>query len=99
MGKVEDMPVFKMPMLKTIVCAGALAGFAGLGACSEGSSEKAGEEMDSAIEKATLGEKKMGDGALEKAGEQVDKVTGAENSDPVDAIGDATDGDKSTKSN
>jgi hypothetical protein len=91
--------VFKMPMLKTIACAWALAGLAGLGACSEGSSENAGEKMDSAIEQATQGHENKGDGALEKAGEQVDKVTGAENKDAVDAIGDATDGDKDTKAN
>jgi hypothetical protein len=67
-------------------------GFAGLGGCSqEGSSEKAGENMDSAIEEATQGEVNRGDGALENAGEAIDQATGRENHDPADAIHDATD--------
>lgn len=83
-------------MFKIIMCATAMAGVVALGACSEGSSEKAGENVDSAIEKATLGHENKGDGAFEKAGEAIDNATGAHNDDPVDAIHDATDGDKST---
>ena len=85
-------------MLKFVVCAGALAGFAAMGACSEGSSEKAGEKIDSAIEKAQ-GEKDLKDGPFEKAGEQIDKATGAKDKDAADSLSDATDGDKSTKPN
>ena len=86
-------------MLKFVVCAGALAGFAAMGACSEGSSEKAGEKIDSTIEKATQGEKDLKDGPFEKAGEQIDKATGAKDKDAADSLSDATDGDKSTKPN
>lgn len=84
-------------MFRIMVCAGALAGFVAMGACSEGSSEKAGEKIDSAVEKATQGEKNLGDGPFEKAGEQIDKATGAKDKDAADALHDATDGDKSTK--
>jgi hypothetical protein len=69
-------------------------------ACSpEGSAEKTGENMDSAIEEATQGEKNMGDGALERAGESIDNATGKQeaNKDPADAVSDATDGDARTK--
>lgn len=58
-----------------------------LAACGPGdSAEKQGEKMDSAIEEATTG-----DGALENAGEAIDEVTGNENDDPVDAVGDAVE--------
>lgn len=76
----------------------AMLGFAGLGGCSqEGSSEKAGENMDSAIEEATQGEVDRGDGALENAGEAIDQATGRENDDPADAIHDATDDNPNTQ--
>ncbi len=78
--------------LNTLLAAVAVLGFSGLGACSqEGSSEKAGENMDSAIEEATQGEVNRGDGALENAGEAIDQATGRGNDDPADAIHDATD--------
>jgi hypothetical protein len=86
-------------MLKYVICAGALAGFVVTGACSQGSAEKGGEKIDAAIDKATTGHENKGDGAFEKAGEAVDKVTGQKDKDPIDAIHDATDGDKSTKPN
>ena len=67
-----------------------------LAAC-DGSAEKAGENMDSAIEEATQGEENLGDGALEQAGEGIDEAAGNEqNQDAADAISDATDGDAST---
>lgn len=76
----------------TMLAALVVLGLAGLGGCSqEGSSEKAGEKMDSAIEEATQGEVNRGDGALENAGEAIDQATGRENDDPADAIHDATD--------
>ena len=86
-------------MLKTFaVCiALSVAGLAGVSACSEGSSEKAGEKADGAIDKALTGKENKGDGPLEKTGEAVDKMTGHKDNDPADAIHDATDGDKSTK--
>lgn len=83
-------------MLKSIACAAAISGLVALGACSDGSSEKAGENIDSAIENATQGHENKGDGAFEKAGESIDKATGAKNNDVIDAIGDKTDGDKTT---
>mgnify|MGYP003510030715 FL=1 len=86
-------------MFKALICAAAVAGFIGLGACSEGSSEKAGEKLDSAIEEATQGHENKGDGVFEKAGEAADKATGSTNTDAADALSDATDGDKSTKPN
>jgi hypothetical protein len=85
-------------MLKTILVAAAALSFVGLGACSkEGSAEKTGENIDSAIENATSGEKSLGDGPIEKAGESVDKATGHTDKDPVDAVGDAVDGNPATK--
>lgn len=84
--------------LNALLAAVAALGFAGLGACSqEGSSEKAGEDMDSAIEEATQGEINRGDGPLENAGEAIDQATGRENDDPVDAIHDATDDNPNTQ--
>jgi len=83
---------------KTLLVAMAMIGFVGLGGCSrEGSSEKAGEDMDSAIEEATQGEVDRGDGALENAGETIDQATGRENDDPADAIHDATDDNPNTQ--
>jgi len=88
-GTVSAMKTFA-------ICIGvAIVGLSGMSACSE----KAGEKADSAIENATQGHKNLGDGPLEKVGEQVDKVTGKKDKDPVDAIHDAVDGDKSTKPN
>jgi hypothetical protein len=77
---------------KTVLAAIAALGFVSLGGCSEeGSSERAGEDMDSAIEEATQGEINRDDGPLENAGEAIDQATGHENDDPVDAIHDAAD--------
>ncbi len=85
-------------MLKSILVATAVLGLAGLGACSkEGSAEKAGENIDSAVENATSGEKSLGDGPMEKAGESIDGATGRSDKDPVDALGDAVDGNPATK--
>lgn len=83
-------------MMRTIVTAAAAAALFGLAACG-GSAEKAGENMDSAIEEATQGEENLGDGALEQAGEGIDEATGnQQNNDAADALNDATDGDAST---
>lgn len=85
-------------MLKSMLVATAVIGFVGLGACSkEGSAEKAGENINSAMENATQGEKNLGDGPIEKAGESIDNATGNTDKDPADAIGDAVDGNPATK--
>jgi hypothetical protein len=69
-----------------------------LGACGENqSAEKAGENMDSQLEETFTGETNSNDGAFERAGEAVDNATGHENTDPVDAASDATDGDPATR--
>lgn len=68
----------------------ALAGAFVLAACG-GSAEKQGEKMDSAIEETLTGEENKDDGLLENTGEVIDEVTGNENTDPVDAIGDAAE--------
>lgn len=83
-------------MLKTLATAAAAAAMLSLAAC-DGSAEKAGENMDSAIEEATQGHENLGDGALERAGESIDQATGnQQNHDAADAINDATDGDRTT---
>jgi hypothetical protein len=61
-----------------------------LAACGD-SAEKQGEEMDSAIEETVTGEINTYDGLLENTGEAIDEVTGNENTDPVDAVGDAVE--------
>ncbi len=81
-------------MRKTIAIVCALAGVAGLAAC-----EKAGESVDSAIEKVTTGNEKPGDGMFEKAGEAVDHTLGTERKDAADNIADAVDGDPNTRPN
>lgn len=81
-------------MMKSIVVACAVFGAAGLAAC-----EKAGEDIDTAIEKVGDGKADPGDGAFEKAGEAIDKTVGVERKDTADSIADAVDGDKETKPN
>ena len=63
-------------MLKFIATAAAAAATLGLAAWGDGSAEKTGENMDSAIEEATQGQENLGDGPLERAGEQIDETTG-----------------------
>jgi hypothetical protein len=83
-------------MLKMIATAAVVAAAMGLVAC-DGSAEKSGENMDSAIEEATQGQENLGDGPLEQAGEGIDEATGnQQNNDAADALNDATDGDSST---
>jgi len=96
-GHVERKKEASM-LFRTLLAATAVLGLTGLGACSpEGSAEKTGEDMDSAIEEATQGEVNRGDGALENAGEAIDQATGRENDDPVDAVNDATDDNPNTQ--
>ena len=83
-------------MLKTFTTAIAAAAMLSLAAC-DGSAEKSGENLDSAIEEATQGEENLGDGPLEQAGESVDEATNnQQNDDAADALNDATDGDETT---
>lgn len=79
-------------MLKTFVAACVLLGAAGLVAC-----EKAGEDIDSALEKADGGPKDLKDGPFEKAGEAVDNTIGVKRENDADSLADAVDGEKSTK--
>jgi hypothetical protein len=78
-------------MIRVVFCA-AIAGAFVLGAC-----EKAGEDIDSAIEKTVDGEKKLDDGPFEKAGEAVDNTVGVKREDDADSIADALDDKKETK--
>jgi hypothetical protein len=85
-----------MQMIRSIILAVAVASLGA--ACSpKGSAEKAGENIDSAIEEGTQGSKNLGDGPLEGAGESLDKATGNERTDLPDAAADAVDGKSSTK--
>ncbi len=85
-------------MLKFALIATATLGLFTLAACNpKGSAEKAGEDMDSAIEESTQGQIDRRDGVLEKAGEAIDEASGNGNTDPVDAVHDATDENPATK--
>lgn len=84
--------------MKRLLVFGACAALLLATACTnEGSAEKTGENLDSAIEEATQGHKDLGDGPLEKAGESIDGTTGKSNNDAADAVNDATDGNPATK--
>ena len=80
-------------MMKAAMMAVAILGVSGLGAC-----EKAGENMDNAIDDVR-GERDPSDGAMEKAGEAIDKTIGTERRNDADSVADAVDGDASTKPN
>lgn len=83
-------------MLKAIATTAAAVAMLSLAACGD-SAEKAGENMDSAIEEATQGEENLGDGPLERAGEGIDETTSnTQNQDGADALNDATDGNPNT---
>lgn len=83
-------------MLRLIVLAAASTAALGLAAC-DGSAEKSGENLDSAIEEATQGEENLGDGPLEQAGESIDEATNnQQNNDVADALNDATDNNSGT---
>jgi hypothetical protein len=84
-------------MWKPLLAAGAACALLGLAACDNGSAEKTGENLDSAVENATQGHENTSDGPLEQAGESVDRAAGSERQDSAaDAINDATDGKSST---
>ncbi|MEJ0058785.1 MAG: hypothetical protein WDM79_03975 [Terricaulis sp.] len=83
-------------MLKTIFTAAATVALLSVAAC-DGGAEKAGENVDSAVEEATQGHENLGDGPFERAGESVDETTGAAtDNDAADAVHDATDGNPAT---
>jgi hypothetical protein len=86
-------------VLKIMACAVAAAGLVGLAACEDDSAEKAGEEIDTALEKAADGKVDRSDGPFEKAGEAIDKATNSQNTDAADSLSDATDGNRQTKPN
>lgn len=78
--------------MRTVKTLGALLlGAFVLAACGDTSAEKEGEKLDSAIEETVTGEENKSDGLLEDTGEVIDEVTGTENDDPVDAVGDAAE--------
>lgn len=79
--------------MKAAMMAVAVLGLAALGAC-----EEAGENVDNAIDDVR-GEHDPGDGAMEKAGEAIDNTIGVERKNDADSLGDAVDGDASTKPN
>lgn len=81
-------------MKKAMVLAVAALAIGGLSAC-----EKAGENLDNAVEEVGGGQRDLSDGPMEKAGEAVDNALGVERKDDADAISDAVDGDASTKPN
>lgn len=81
-------------MMKAMVLACAVMGAAGLAGC-----EKAGEDIDTAIDKIGDGKTDPKDGAFEKTGEAVDNTLGIDRKNDADSIADAVDGDKSTKPN
>jgi hypothetical protein len=78
-------------MIRAVFCA-AIAGAFVLAAC-----EKAGVDIDSAIEKTVDGEKKLDDGPFEKAGEAVDNTIGVKRENDADSLADAVDGQRETK--
>lgn len=83
-------------MLKLVLGAAAAVALVSVAAC-DGNAEKAGENLDSAIEESTQGEENLGDGPMERAGEAIDEAGGnAQNNDAADAINDATDGNPNT---
>lgn len=81
-------------MKKAMVLAVAAMTIGGLAAC-----EKAGENLDNAIEEAGGGQRDLSDGPMEKAGEAIDNTLGVERKNDADSLADAVDGDASTKPN
>jgi len=84
-------------MHKNFLAAGALGAALAMAACSDGgSAERAGEDLDSAIEETTQGEENLGDGPMERAGESIDEATDRNNDNAADAVSDATDNNPAT---
>lgn len=81
-------------MMKAAMMAVALVGLGGLGAC-----ERAGENIDNAIDDVKGDGRDLSDGAMEKTGEAIDNTIGVERNNDADSLGDAIDGDAATKPN
>jgi hypothetical protein len=62
-------------MLKTLLGAAAAAALLGVGACTQGENEEAGEAADTAYEQSTTGSTDLSQGPMEEAGEQADEAT------------------------
>jgi hypothetical protein len=60
--------------MRLLITAAAAAFALGLGACTQGTNEEAGEAADTAAEQAATGETNMGQGPAEEAGEQADEA-------------------------
>lgn len=72
--------------MRLLITAAATAIALGLGACSQGTNEEAGEAADTAIEQSTTGQTDLGQGPMEEAGEAADEAA-----DGADAVpGDST---------
>lgn len=83
--------------MNKLILAAAMAAALSLGACNNGSAERAGENIDSAVENATQGHENAGNGPMENAGEAIDRAGGTERQGNVaDDIEDATDGNPRT---
>jgi len=59
--------------MRFLITAAAAAFALGLGACTQGTNEEAGEQADTAYEQSTTGETNLGQGPQEEAGEQMDE--------------------------
>lgn len=78
-------------MKKFLVLAVAGLALGGVSAC-----EKAGEDIDNALEEADGGPRDLSDGPMEKAGEAVDNTLGVERKNDADSLADSVDGDSAT---
>ena len=67
--------------MRLLITAAAAAFALGLGACTQGNQEEAGEQADTAAEQATTGETNLGQGPMEEAGEQADEADGTATTD------------------
>jgi hypothetical protein len=62
--------------MRLLITAAAAAFALGLGACTQGPNEEAGEQADTATEQATTGDTNLGQGPMEEAGEHADQAQG-----------------------
>lgn len=67
--------------MRLLITAAATVFALGLGACTQGNQEEAGEQADTAAEQATTGETNLGQGPMEEAGEQADEADGTATTD------------------
>ena len=76
--------------MRLLITAAAAAFALGLGACSQGPNEEAGEQADTAAEQATTGETNLGQGPMEEAGEAADEAADGADPTPGDSSAPAT---------